>query len=85
MTDKEIEAIAREYGELTDGSPIDKAYVRNIAICCLTWLSDRYEIVSKQKIMFLQSYGESAGSKELGSGIMYTLKYLFPTLKQKEQ
>lgn len=78
MTEMELEAIAREYAEVTV-APISEYYVGNlggsnreddlqtvredIAIPFLKWISDRFEIVAKEKI------------RELHKRVDYTKEY----------
>lgn len=50
-TVEELMKLSEQYAELTDGSPVDKAYIRSIAQCFTKWLSNNYCIVSKCKLM----------------------------------
>ncbi len=93
MTQKEIEALAREYAY--DCIPpedwweiSEEGYERMIdditeeqILPMFKWLSDRYEIVSKEKIKKEWKTAEWTGNK----GGLYVLKMLFPqTLKSEE-
>lgn len=50
MTAPEITSLAREYAELTDGSPADIAYVTAIAENTIRFLLRRYCLVEKTKV-----------------------------------
>ncbi len=57
MTDKELEALAREYAESNIPNGVDENYSRSIIYSdgemfgrFLRWLSERYEIVNKERI-----------------------------------
>ncbi len=85
MTDKEIEAIAREYVADVYNGDTD---FQPEAECLINWLSDRYEIVAKDKIKAEHSkalvWSDNARSYIEGRANMRLLKSLFPqTLKQE--
>ncbi len=115
MTDNEIEAIAQEYAEATV-APISQYYLDNldernrkedlktvrddIAIPLLKWLSDRYEIVSKERIR--EEYDNAKTLRDLyisatcinemesraidhSEGRMYELIHLFPQTFKKQR
>ena len=48
---EEIRKLSEQYAELTDGSPVDKAYIRSIAQCYTEWLFNQYCIVPKCKLI----------------------------------
>ena len=50
MTDTEITALAREYAEFTDMSPVDKKNISAICECFLKYTLRRYCLVEKSKI-----------------------------------
>ncbi len=77
MTDKEIEALAREYvADVYNGDTDFKPE----AECLINWLSERYEIVAKEKIKKERETAEWTGN----NGGLYGLKMLFPqNLKQE--
>ena len=50
LTPEEIENLAKQYAEFTDGSPADKAYIRAIAQCFTEWVLRDYCIVPKSKV-----------------------------------
>lgn len=49
MNESEITTLAREYAELTDGSPADKSYITAIAENTIRFLLRRYVLVEKSK------------------------------------
>ena len=51
MTDTEITALAREYAEFTDMSPVDKKNISAICECFLKYTLRRYCLVEKSKII----------------------------------
>ncbi len=57
-------------------------YIANFCIPLIRWLSKGCYIVPKDSVQFLQSYGESSASGELGSGIKFSIETLFG---QKEE
>ena len=50
MNDKTITALAREYAESTDMSPVVKKYISAICECFLKYTLRRYCLVEKSKI-----------------------------------
>ncbi len=50
MTDPEITALAREYAEFTDLSPVDKKNVSAICKCFLEYTLRRFCLVEKSKV-----------------------------------
>lgn len=50
MTDSEITALAREYAEFTDMSPVDKKNISAICECFLKYTLRRYALVEKEAI-----------------------------------
>ena len=56
MTDTEITALAREYAESTDMSPVVKKYISAICECFLKYTLRRYCLVEKSKAMQLYSH-----------------------------
>lgn len=50
MNDKTITALAREYAEFTDMSPVDKKNISAICECFLKYTLRRYCLVEKSKI-----------------------------------
>lgn len=51
MNDKTITALAREYAESTDMSPVVKKYISAICECFLKYTLRRYCLVEKSKII----------------------------------
>ena len=51
MNDKTITALAREYAEFTDMSPVDKKNISAICECFLKYTLRRYCLVEKSKII----------------------------------
>ena len=56
MNDKTITALAREYAEFTDMSPVDKKNISAICECFLKYTLRRYCLVEKSKAMQLYSH-----------------------------
>ena len=50
LTDDQITALAREYAELTDGSPADIAYITAIAENTIRFLIRRLCLVEREKL-----------------------------------
>lgn len=50
MNDKTISALAREYAEFTDMSPVDKKNISAICECFLKYALRRYCLVEKSKV-----------------------------------
>ena len=50
MTDDQITAIAREYAEFTDMSPVDKKNISAICECFLKFVFRRYCLVEKEAV-----------------------------------
>lgn len=50
MTDSEITALAREYAEFTDMSPVDKKNISAICECFLKYTLRRYALVEKEGV-----------------------------------
>lgn len=50
MNDDQITALAREYAELTDGSPADIAYITAIAENTIRFLLRRFCLVEKEAV-----------------------------------
>ena len=51
MSEEEITALAREYAEFTDMSPVDKKNISAICECFLKYTLRRYCLVEKSKII----------------------------------
>lgn len=49
MTNEQIQALAREYAEFTDMSPVDKKNISAICECFLKYTLRRYCLVEKSK------------------------------------
>lgn len=56
MEDKEIYALAREYAEFTDMSPVDKKNISAICECFLKYTLQRYALVEKNKLKNIHQY-----------------------------
>lgn len=87
MSEKEIPALAREYAEFTDMSPVDKKNISTICECFLKYTLRRFCLVEKKVIE--EKYQEAKGryfnpddeiEKTMYGGRMSLLEYLFPDL-----
>ena len=56
MDDKTITALAREYAEFTDMSPVDKKNISAICECFLKYTLRRYALVEKNKLKNIHQY-----------------------------
>ena len=86
MNDKTITALAREYAEFTDMSPVDKKNISAICECFLKYTLRRYCLVEKEAVL---KQFESAkrlidardyNKKCIGVGSRGVLGRLFPDL-----
>ena len=86
MNDKTITALAREYAEFTDMSPVDKKNISAICECFLKYTLRRYCLVEKGAVL---KQFESAkrlidardyNKKCIGVGSRGVLERLFPDL-----
>lgn len=86
MNDKTITALAREYAEFTDISPVDKKNISAICECFLKYTLRRYCLVEKEAVL---KQFESAkrlidardyNKKCIGVGSRGVLERLFPDL-----
>ena len=86
MNDKTITALAREYAEFTDMSPVDKKNISAICECFLKYTLRRYCLVEKEAVL---KQFESAkrlidardyNKKCIGVGSLGVLERLFPDL-----
>lgn len=86
MNDKTITALAREYAEFTDMSPVDKKNISAICECFLKYTLRRYCLVEKEAVL---KQFESAkrlidardyNKKCIGVGSRGVLERLFPDL-----
>ena len=91
MTDTEITALAREYAEFTDMSPVDKKNISAIFECFLKYTLRRYCLVEKEAVL---KQFESAkrlidardyNKKCIGVGSRGVLERLFPDLRKEEE
>ena len=92
MNDKTITALAREYAEFTDISPVDKKNISAICECFLKYTLRRYCLVEKEAVL---KQFESAkrlidardyNKKCIGVGSRGVLERLFPDLgKEMEE
>lgn len=75
---EQIIALAREYAEETDGSPVDIAYTTAIAENAIRFLLRRFCLVEKSKVEdLLQWCNESSEENEEASIVKNTLSILF--------
>ena len=56
MTPDQITALAREYAEFTDMSPVDKKNISAICECFLKYTLRRYALVEKNKLKGTHQY-----------------------------
>lgn len=56
MTPDQITALAREYAEFTDMSPVDKKNISAICECFLKYTLRRYALVEKNKLKNIHQY-----------------------------
>lgn len=61
MSNEEITALAREYGEFTDMSPVDKKNISAICECFLKFVLRRHCLVEKSKLT--KMYKEAVDGK----------------------
>ena len=89
MNDKTITALAREYAEFTDMSPVDKKNISAICECFLKYTLRRYCLVEKEAVL---KQFESAkrlidardyNKKCIGVGSRGVLGRLFPDLEKE--
>lgn len=98
MTDKEIQAIVSSYVTETSGGAAEdhyEEYAGELATAFLGWLSERFEIVGKDKIrdgyagakyMYQRREQKIKGSGRFYLGQIKLLESLFPeTLKSEEK
>ena len=88
MNKEEITALAREYGEFTDMSPVDKKNISAICECFLKFVLRRYCLVEKDKVrgeylLARADYRTSNGMptvQEYHIGEMSMIERLFPEI-----
>lgn len=92
MTDQEITALAREYAEFTDLSPVDKKNVSLICKCFLEFLLRRYCLVEKSKVESTYNriwnewnFSLDAENKANSKFILSVLESLFPDLGKEAE
>lgn len=90
MDDKEITALAREYAEFTDMSPVDKKNISAICECFLKYTLRRYYLVEKEAVR--KKYGRALETNQkrietsshvlcaIGSAQQVLLESLFPEI-----
>lgn len=95
MNDDQITALAREYAELTDGSPVDIAYRKAIAENAFRFLLRRFCLVEKGKVeaelKICVSLRDGNTSPNIGSAIRHhrgaegirVLESLFPEIAKE--
>lgn len=64
MNDKTITALAREYAEFTDMSPVDKKNISSICECFLKYTLRRYCLVEKEAVS--KEYGRAMETTQKG-------------------
>ena len=69
MTDTGITALAREYAESTDMSPVVKRYISAICECFLKYTLRRYCLVEKSKI--IEEYKAAQKDQHSNDSIRY--------------
>ena len=69
MNDKTITALAREYAEFTDMSPVDKKNISAICECFLKYTLRRYCLVEKSKI--IEEYKAAQKDQHSNDSIRY--------------
>lgn len=89
LNDKQIESLAREYAELTDGSPADIAYITAIAENTIHFLLRRYCLVEKEELINHYNKAKS-GIKpqyleafQFEVGVTKVLESLFPEIAKE--
>lgn len=85
LNDKQIESLAREYAELTDGSPADIAYITAIAENTIRFLLRRYYLMEKKD---MEAKYQEAKERYFDTNIDKTdlvmyVKYLFPEIAKE--
>lgn len=88
MSNEEITTLAREYGEFTDMSPLDKKNISAICECFLKFVLHRYCLVEKDKVrgeylLARADYRTSNGMQtvqEYHRGEMSMIEHLFPEI-----
>ena len=86
MNDKTITALAREYAEFTDMSPVDKKNISAICECFLKYTLRRYCLVEKEAVLKqFESAKRLIGARDynkkcIGVGSRGVLGRLFPDL-----
>lgn len=88
MSDPEISALAREYAELTDGSPADISYITAIAENTIRFLLRRFCLVEKKDVeakyrQAKERYSDTNADDTdtvMYGGRISLLEYLFPEI-----
>ena len=86
MNDKTITALAREYAEFTDMSPVDKKNISAICECFLKYTLRRYCLVEKEAVLKqFESAKRLIDARDynkqcIGVGSRGVLERLFPDL-----
>lgn len=87
MNDDQITALAREYAELTDGSPADIAYITAIAENTIRFLLRRFCLVEKETVKeqyakWMQQFCDTRdiAAKEYAGGWISALESIFPEI-----
>ena len=89
MNESEITALAREYAEFTDLSPVDKKNVSAICECFLKFISRRYCLVEKSKVedihkgILVQLDPKNFGYSPYNQGRIDLLKSLVPEIAKE--
>ena len=86
MNDKTITALAREYAEFTDMSPVDKKNISAICECFLKYTLRRYCLVEKDKAR--EVYAERTFRHDPDRGLAsivveHVLNRLFPEIARE--
>lgn len=91
MNEEQITALAREYAEFTDMSPVDKKNISAICECFLKFVLRRYCLVEKDKVrgeclLARADYRTSNGMptvQEYHRGEMSMIERLFPEIAKE--
>lgn len=91
MNEEQITALAREYAEFTDMSPVDKKNISAICECFLKFVLRRYCLVYKDKVrgeylLARADYRTSNGMptvQEYHRGEMSMIERLFPEIAKE--
>ena len=95
MDSETITALAREYAEFTDMSPVDKKNISAICECFLKYTLRRYALVEKNKLKNIHQYimnkikvGENLRRKKTideGKAQRAIFDGLFPEIAKEEE